>query len=78
MRFNYQPDGGATYFTSDGDFLDLIAFNFYGAHDNNTVLLYENNRDLALVDQPYQAGRTIYLPPRIETATPVSQIELWA
>lgn len=76
MRFTYQPDGGAIYFTSDGDFLDLIAFNFYGTHDGTTVLLYEANRDIALVDQPFVAGLTITLPPRAEPEAP-AQIQLW-
>lgn len=76
MRFIYQPDGGAIYKTSDGDFLDLIAFNFYGTHDGTTVLLYEHNRDIALVDQPFEAGMEVYLPPRAAPPAP-SQIELW-
>jgi phage tail protein X len=77
MRFIYQPDGGATYMTADGDFLDLIAFNFYGTHDDTTLLLYASNQDLALVDQPFEAGRTIILPARQTSSAPPAQIQLW-
>jgi len=76
MQFSYQPDGGATYRTSDGDVLDMIAFNFYGAHDGTTALLYESNTGLAAVPQPYQAGLLIFLPPKAPVQTP-TQIQLW-
>jgi len=77
MQFAFQADGGATYRTADGDVLDLVAFTFYGTHEGTTQLLYESNRDIALIDQPFQAGLTIYLPPRAAPPLPPAQIELW-
>jgi phage tail protein X len=76
MRFTYLPNGGASYVTSQGDVLDLIAFNFYGTHERTTELLYEANRDLALVPQPYIEGRTILLPPPPPQKA-ATQIQLW-
>ncbi|MBN9308350.1 MAG: tail protein X [Devosia sp.] len=76
MRFTYLPSGGASYVTSQGDVLDLIAFNFYGDHPGNTERLYAANRDLALVPQPYAAGITILLPPPAPRK-PAAQIQLW-
>ncbi len=76
MLFTYLPNGGARYVTSQGDVLDLIAFNFYGTHDGTTEALYNANRDLALVPQPFAEGRTIYLPPPA-TPKPKAQVQLW-
>ena len=76
MKFDYQPDGGATYTTSEGDCLDLVAYHFYGTHEGTTVLLYQSNRDIALIEQPYPAGVQIYLPPRVVPKAP-TQIQLW-
>jgi phage tail protein X len=76
MRFTYLPNGGASYVTSQGDVLDLIAFNFYGTHAGTTEQLYAANRDLALVPQPYTEGRTILLPPPAPQKAK-AQIQLW-
>lgn len=77
MKFTYQPDGSATYKTMDGDVLDQIAFRFYGTHEETTVLLYENNRDLAKVEQPFAAGIVIKLPPKPSAPVQTGQIKLW-
>lgn len=76
MRFTYLPSGGASYVTSQGDVLDLIAFSFYGTHERTTEALYNANRDLALVPQPYEEGLIILLPPPV-AQKPKAQIQLW-
>ncbi len=76
MQFTSQPGGGARYVTSQGDCLDLIAFNYYGTHEGTTELLYEANRELASVAQPFEAGVAIVLPAAaVRPAKP--QIQLW-
>ncbi|GHB34160.1 hypothetical protein GCM10007094_24050 [Pseudovibrio japonicus] len=63
MEFVPQTDGTTKCYPTDGDTVDLVAFNFYGDHDGTSKLIWSANPGLAkrLV---LKAGDVLILPPR--------------
>lgn len=76
-RYLTAADGSVAYVTIDGDMVDQIAHRYYGKHEGNTELLYENNPGLADLGPILPAGQVIKLPPKPKQEEPVPYRRLW-
>ena len=70
-------DGIPVYVTVDGDMVDLIAFEYYGRHAQNTEEILNANPGLAAYGPVLPAGRAIKLPRINQQNTPVAFKKLW-